>query len=164
MTPNERLLHLAAVLESVPEHRFTLTTWAVEPDEDYDPETGEVLPVPLSLPAGERCDRIAAELAADEVHLGHCGFAGCAVGWATQDPVLKAEGLRLSGMRSPLFDHYDHWHAVREFFDLSTPQADDLFNVSGYNEPHTPQLDPHPSVVAAKIREFVAGRAEGEQA
>jgi hypothetical protein len=81
-----------------------------------------------------------------------CSFAGCAVGWATQDPVLRAEGL---GMRDgfPRFEGtmVDYgWDAVQEFFDLTHADAYSMFGLNSYDSPA-----PRPDTVAARITEFL---------
>jgi hypothetical protein len=103
---------------------------------------------------------------------GHCGFAGCAVGHATQDPVLQAEGLTLASpyrYAGPMCangnGHAADWAAVEVFFGLTGAEAHHLFMLESYSEDRERDseygewFDPHPHQVAARIREFVASRS-----
>ena len=82
-----------------------------------------------------------------------CGFAGCAVGWATHDRALKAEGLTFDdscGAGAPTFEGLRNWPAVELFFGLEVGAADHLFGPWNYPGPRTP------AAVAARIREHLA--------
>jgi hypothetical protein len=96
-----------------------------------------------------------------------CGFAGCAVGWATQDHLMQTEGLTMH-MGFPVFMGRDPgWGAVREFFEVDQNQAEFLFSLGAYNvgeydfyagEPEW--TSPPPVVVADRIEEFLAQRLD----
>lgn len=137
MTPSERLLYLASVLEAVPVERFDLAEWGTTTE---------------------------------------CGFAGCAVGWATQDPVLLAEGLRTEatpgGVVYPVCSTNGSgsctasgWAAVHYFFGLAGRDAEHLFQWDSYSDPRDEEdradavYNPAPVEVAARIRAFVQSRS-----
>lgn len=72
-----------------------------------------------------------------------CGTKFCAVGWAAQDPLLKAEGLKLVNMEreflnrkekplSPAYKTFEGWGAVEEFYGLDHDNANYLFNEEHY--------------------------------
>ena len=174
MTHDERLLRVAELMDTVMLETFTLRTWSVRPAyaERHISPAGAPhhkgrLQDTTTLPADHRQILLSELLAA-----GHCGFAGCAVGHATQDPVLQAEGLTLNGRDGyfgPRFDEdadreYD-WKAVEVFFGLTYHEAAHLFALTQYsaNPEHDGENDswhdPHPHQVAARIREFVASRS-----
>lgn len=81
-----------------------------------------------------------------------CGFAGCAVGWASLIPEFRVDGLTLdSEWGEPVFLHWESWLAVERFFDLSTRQAERLFGRSEYQE----HPEPTPIDVTKRIRTLV---------
>lgn len=87
-----------------------------------------------------------------------CGFAGCAVGWATQDPISASEGLHLAmgflkGLQ-PVFGDETGWSAVEAFYELDEADAMSLFNPSYYAQGYRPTT----AQVAAKIRAFMHNR------
>ena len=90
-----------------------------------------------------------------------CGFAGCAVGWATQDPEFQAEGLVMGAVATwglstpvsvPVFGQTAGWDAVQGFFGIGHGTALTLFDLTSY-----PEEDgrPTPAQVAARIRGVV---------
>lgn len=93
-----------------------------------------------------------------------CGFAGCALGWATKIPAFQAEGLH---MHNPGTDYAapevkdESGHEARgfscaqTFFELSDWQADHLFY--GVTYPNYEDCPPTPADVVVRIREMVAG-------
>jgi hypothetical protein len=169
MTPNERLLRVADLLDNVERHVFTMSTWSVGPaSQTFNFTSQTVAHLQGVLAEGPRLDaykrsRIMGELQA----AGHCGFAGCAVGHATQDPVLRAEGLKLDGLGfpglvgSPYPDNVYPWRAVEKFFDLTAEESELLFDIHSYSggPSDISPYDPPPQEVAARIREFVASRS-----
>jgi hypothetical protein len=95
-----------------------------------------------------------------------CGFAGCAVGWATQDAVLQAEGLSMRD-RFPRFGtsaRSDGWPTVRDFFGVTQRQAEYLFSLAAYNI-YAGDLEwtsPPPTEVAYRIEEFLVENRDEE--
>ncbi|MCY1358659.1 hypothetical protein D9M69_452010 [compost metagenome] len=86
-----------------------------------------------------------------------CGTVACAVGWATQDPWFRREGLRSeAGYFYPIFEGEADWDAVELFFELSSEEAEHLFSADRY--PVDERINP--LAVAARIREFVANGGE----
>lgn len=76
-----------------------------------------------------------------------CGTAGCAIGWAAQDPGFIEQGLHLEnvyeGVVEPVYwigdERLDNFDAVEVFFELTQNQAFHLFASHAYNEFATPQ-------------------------
>lgn len=85
-----------------------------------------------------------------------CGFAGCAIGWATHNKLFEADGFYWSGWE-PTFcltedgqeTEYMDWAAVEQFFNLSAKDAEYLFCASNYL-PNVTHVD-----VAARIKEML---------
>jgi hypothetical protein len=126
MTPNERLLRVAHLLtHKVKYEDFIMDTWVCVSD-DGNGETSH------------------SEYVQERVDAGECGFAGCAVGHASQDPVLQAEGLPRADSECM------GWDKVREFFSLTSSQAYHLFSLHAYGGHH-----PRPFAVACRIERFV---------
>jgi len=65
-----------------------------------------------------------------------CGTTGCAMGWACQIPVFKADGLRIieyvDGMYVPEFDLSYGFSASARFFEIALDQALYLFQPHNY--------------------------------
>ena len=62
-----------------------------------------------------------------------CGTTACVIGWAAMDPWFNKQGLRLNKAGIPIISQgamSTGWFAVREFFDVSSERADELF--TGY--------------------------------
>lgn len=84
-----------------------------------------------------------------------CGAAACALGWAATIPVLRREGLQLSGCFSqlPTFRIGDAWHygtsAAERFFELPSRGVADLLFMpaAGYSSP---------AEVAKLLRQYLA--------
>jgi hypothetical protein len=91
-----------------------------------------------------------------------CGFAGCAVGWATQDHLMQAEGLSMVD-EFPRFDAdgadcADGWESVQVFFKLGSDDAGWLFGGDTYGDNDGKFLEPDevtPAMVADRIEEFL---------
>lgn len=135
----ERLLFLAAFLETVPKEKFDLSDWRSNNNGDgfYS----------LYVP--------------DENLINGCGTTACAVGWACSLPEFNKQGLYYNSDGDITYTNlsfedewygsfYEGWRAVRKFFDLDGEAADYLFNVSSYECPREEQLQ-H---VIQRIREF----------
>lgn len=135
MTPDERLLYLARLVEQVPPKLLVMFQWFSDGavDEDGDP-----------------------------VSTSDCGTAACAAGHATRCPAFHDEGLGSDGWmpryidpRDPYERVYEGFDALERFFGLSEFDAFDLFSHSSYTAPT-------PATVAARIRAFVAARTAKE--
>lgn len=135
---SERLLKLAEFLETVPADEFYMYTWCRT--EPYKPET---------------------------VTEGHCGFSGCAIGWAAHAKLFdgfylrrKRSGSVSPGLLMPIFQRKQNWNAVSTLFDLplgkdaATPskQAEHIFDDDSYEQTFV-----GPNDVASRIRAFVKG-------
>lgn len=128
----ERLLKLADFLETIPVAAFSLKEWEASKQTKAE---------------GEKP--------------GDCGFAGCAVGWAAHSKMFEgfefAQGQSVWGSISvPTYRGERGWNAVKELFDISSGRAYDLFDSSSYSS------GPHPSNVAARIRNLVATSCSSE--
>jgi hypothetical protein len=132
MTPDERLLYLARLVEQVPPRLLVMDEWFSGDDRDAN---GDVTPS------------------------SDCGTAACAAGWATRCPAFHAEGLttdegwspRYIDPRDPYERRYDGYDALEKFFALPDRDCRYLFSKENYT-------DPTPATVAARIRAFVAAR------
>ena len=127
MTHNERLLRVAHLLtHKVKYEDFIMDDWVCEPGD---------------------CNELTAHssIVQERVDAGDCGFAGCAIGHASLDPVLRAEGLPTVGADRM------NWGVVRYFFGLSSSQATHLFSLYSYGDRHPDQFE-----VARRIERFVA--------
>jgi hypothetical protein len=133
---------LLRVLRTVDEHRFYMNAWVIKPT-DQDGFTAE----------------------------GRCGFAGCAIGHACQDPYFQALGLHLReilGMPQPLFiDGDGHarvgFNAAACMLDISVEVAECLFDPNAYIhiEPGIEfGTDIQPKHVIARIEEVMRADAE----
>ena len=137
MTPDERLLYLARLVEQVPPKLLVMDEWFSGDERDAD---GAVTPMP------------------------DCGTAACAAGWATRSPAFHAEGFgcRADGWGVSYIDPrdaceqwYDGFDALEKFFALRYRECRYLFTADEYD-------DPTPATVAARIRAFVAARTNKE--
>lgn len=65
-----------------------------------------------------------------------CGYSACAVGHACLDPRFIEQGLSIDvNSRTPLFNRYDNWDAIREFFGFKSRRtATILFAPSSYTQ------------------------------
>lgn len=82
-----------------------------------------------------------------------CGFAGCAMGWATAIPSFRRAGLHLNDYGTLYFLEASNWEGVTAFFDFDDGyDAKGLFAESSYLDGN---YDPTPKQVAKRIREFV---------
>lgn len=84
-----------------------------------------------------------------------CGTTACAVGWACTMPEFQDEGLVLANrwpdfIPFPMYIGYTCWTAVKQFFELTSVNADHLFDAGEYEPGATPQD------VAVRIRRVVA--------
>lgn len=131
----KRLLKLADFLETIPRKSFDLARWqASEP----------------TKPEGKK--------------QGDCGFAGCAIGWATHGQLFR--GLRFvfdEGFQEmvPFYNGTEGWSGIDELFalepvdhDIDSGQAEYLFTDTSY-----PSLSVTPKQVATRIRKFVREHA-----
>lgn len=130
----KRLLKLADFLETVPRRAFDIGGWQTKAP---------------TKPEGKK--------------QGECGFAGCAVGWATHAKLFR--GLRLEqyfdgGVAFPVYEDREGFDACAQLFDIHgyfPPEhqlayqdfAEYLFSPDAYETPPTPKQ------VAARIRAFV---------
>ena len=133
----ERLLKLAAFLETVPERKFDIQSWRCESNE-----------------AG--ASEFNSDLLQDQyLRDPDCGTTGCAVGWACSMPEFQAEGFIWTLTGPGLLRKVggiSGWPAVRAFFDLVQEDATALFDEYSYTARANGPKD-----VAQRIREMVAG-------
>ena len=116
----KRLLKLADFLETVPRRKFNLRMWI------------------QSLPSKPEAKTA-----------GHCGFAGCAIGWAAHAKLFR--GLHLNRADwTPVYHGAEDWDAPMVLFDLEAEQTKFLFSVWHYDNERTT-----PKQVAKRIRKFV---------
>ena len=95
----------------------------------------------------------------EKLGTGECGFAGCALGWATTDRWFKERGLLMPRLvdgtvGEPQFMQDNGWtgygfRAAASFFRISFALARHLFSPSGYADQFGA---PSPAAVAARIR------------
>lgn len=88
-----------------------------------------------------------------------CGTTACAVGHAARDPVLKHEGLYVSGC--PIFPLNGPirtlgYAAVGEFFGMDRADAIYLFSPTEYDQ----VTKPGPMDVAARIHQYMVEHPE----
>ena len=98
-----RLLKLADLLDTVPETKFNLKEWVL------DKQLG---------------------ISEDVNKIKECGYAGCAVGWATTIPSFRKAGLRLYYKGSHYVQYKEEKHpisAASKFFNISEFDARDIF-------------------------------------
>lgn len=86
---------------------------------------------------------------------GGCGFAGCALGWATQIPEFKNDGLIIVGRyRTELTPSYGGftypYEAAAKFFDISNYISGYLFSPTSYHVPKVTSL-----TVSHRIRDLL---------
>lgn len=60
-----------------------------------------------------------------------CGFAACAMGWATQIPSFRRAGLLIAG-RTPVFKDELGFDAAEKFFDIDAYTSRYLFHGPSY--------------------------------
>lgn len=96
-----------------------------------------------------------------------CGTERCAIGWATECPELKSQGLTLKGL--PKLDgsesnniepYYITWYgfpAIEEFFDLTGKQAQWLFNHDAYQNPMEEEIYATVEDVCERIQRIIDG-------
>lgn len=124
-TRNEKLTHLINILESVemiPASKFHMPTW-VEEDED-----SELVEFATNRTVGG--------------DMAKCGFAGCALGWASIDPTFNDAGLNLGGRDEdePAIFHVEWgkeilaFDAGEYFFEISESESYFLFDPDTYYE------------------------------
>lgn len=100
----DRLLKLAAYLETVPSGHFNMKEWVNKP---------------ATKPEGKKP--------------GECGFSGCAVGWAAHGKLFRGlkfeQSTLLDGKSSlyPTYQNLDGFDAVEKLFDISEDDAERLF-------------------------------------
>jgi hypothetical protein len=80
-----------------------------------------------------------------------CGTSACAVGTACFHPWFNEQGLHINDCGGPEFDLWHGWHAVEQFFELSSNEARDLF--CGVRYPSGD--DTKPDEVADRIESFL---------
>lgn len=115
----KRLLKLADFLETVPRKALDLSMWVKSKP---------------TKPEGERP--------------GDCGFAGCAMGWASHAKLYRGLGWGWTGF-SPNYHGATGWAAAQSLFRIDEDEARHLFSMSDYTTPPTPKQ------VAKRIRKFV---------
>jgi hypothetical protein len=130
----ERLLTLAAFLDTVEPAKFDLKTWRIKTE------------IPVEGAAGVYFE---AKSDVTDSELEGCGTTACAVGWACLMPEFIKEGLSYKN-HSPTYDKSTSWEAVTRFFGISYREADVLFAVSCYE---SCKAGPHE--VAERIRTVV---------
>lgn len=98
----------------------------------------------------------------EEVRNGQhdCGYAACAIGWATTIPEFAQAGLRLEVIGIEVYPQfgergYSPFVALAAFFGISNDEARDLFSNLTYGNIPSKQITP--TMVAAKIRQLIGG-------
>lgn len=95
---------------------------------------------------------------------GTCKTAACAIGSAMLFKPFNKMGLHGRFHNShgnfaggsgrsdfvPVYKHYKSWYAVHEFFNLSEPDADYLFQQDSYET-----KNPTPKTVANRVKKFI---------
>lgn len=122
-----RLLKLADLLDNIPKKKFNLREWATV---------------------------IGSEIHADTSQIKECGFAGCAVGWATTIPSFNRAGLRpiRNAARYVVKGRgYYGWEAPMMFFGVDGDDANYLFSMDYYDRGSKTT----PKTVARRIRHYV---------
>lgn len=139
----ERLLLLAEKMESLPKHAgFDLREWIWIEDEDEDGYDDAIDNIISAMSTPKSFDTLL-----------ECGTTCCAVGWACAMPEFKLQGLGYCGV-GPTFNNKYGWAAVSEFFDITTLEAEGLFQ---HDSPRYVGLDHiKPTDVARAIRDLVA--------
>jgi len=113
----------------------------------------EILESDASNPTGIKFDLAIWGVGAGEMD---CGTKGCAVGLACLHPDFKAQGLRM-GRSEPMFDGYQGWEAVDEFFGTDHLQSTLLFSDDSYADAGLPTEGAEGErAVARRIREMCA--------
>lgn len=163
---DQRLLVLADYLDTVPGGEFDLAGWMFE-RESVDPDLEAVASDDMSFDRGVNVRKLTAQ----------CGYAACAVGHACGIAAFQEQGLVMFAERrwerwslypvytAPDMRQHEGWEAVREFFHINNGQSSYLFDDSSYGGDDAYDEDTGekvekvpPSVVAARIRSFVATR------
>lgn len=85
-----------------------------------------------------------------------CGFAGCAIGWATSIPAFKYAGFKLDDKNPhPTWKELNNWNAVKAFFDITFQDASYLFDSWSYTTRNgNRKKNLSPVEVADRIRDF----------
>ena len=126
----DRLLFLAAFLDTVNEDKFDLGSWR---DSPYSSSI------------------------TDSVLIHECRSTACAVGWACSLPEFQELGLKFEIHHPIYMDQYGvqiyGWDAVESFFDLEPLEAQHLFSDLTYL-----RMPKTSNAVASRIREFVKTR------
>jgi hypothetical protein len=141
----ERLLILAAFLETVPEHKFSLSSWR---DTGLERLTLE--------------ERLSGYYISNKKLLNNsCGTTGCAIGWACTIPEFIEDGFSWSRNCPLLTDNSKEWRewmkvwhgfdAVENFFSIDGSTSEYLFMDTSYDEYKSGSKD-----VANRIREVVS--------
>jgi hypothetical protein len=145
----KRLLILAAFLETVPEHKFSLEDWRESPELSDDENYFSLSELNASL--------------SNESLMNHsCGTTGCAIGWACTIPEFIEDGFTWEdgytrGNHGPLLPDsssealFSGWCAVEYFFSIDKVTSEYLFMDTSYDEDKSGSKD-----VANRIREVVS--------
>jgi hypothetical protein len=138
----ERLQTLASFLRGVPKEHFNLETWRYDNAENSVCVNDEQLTSSLS-----------------------CGTTACAVGWACSIPEFQEQGLAYRGNTPsylsvatpnggpPVFNFYESWEAVMEFFGIDYYMAEHLFLGESYESCEAATADE----VADRIEALIKG-------
>lgn len=89
-----------------------------------------------------------------------CGTTACAIGYACLMPAFQTEGLgfyydAVFEELTPRYGGMVSWDAVERFFEISEPQAHQLFAISSYPSALTTAAD-----VANRIDKFIAKKGK----
>jgi hypothetical protein len=134
----KRLLILAVFLDTVPEHKFDLSSWR-------DTELEKLTPGEL----------LSGDYISNEKLLNNsCGTTGCAIGWACTIPEFIEDGFSWSRACPLLTDNSKDWYgfdAVLNFFSIDESTSEYLFIDTSYDDDKSGSKD-----VANRIREVVS--------
>lgn len=152
---DRRLLKLADILDTVPRSGFNMRSW-ISPRGNRTGELTAAQAVSVAISEG---------IAAMSTRVVECGFAGCAIGWATSDKSFRRAGLVLSfdsgdvengwgaAPRPSLLEDGEivahDYDAIGVFFGMPYWHAEAMFGPQSY------ALGVRPETVANAIRRYV---------
>lgn len=90
------------------------------------------------------------------IWFSRCRTAGCALGWATQIPEFKKDGLKLcigdGGFNAPCYKHRYCDSAAQDFFGLTCAESGRIFYNQAYLDANVTVT---PKAVACRIRDML---------
>lgn len=98
---------------------------------------------PTDFTMGDWCSAYAVD------HKKDCGFAGCALGHATQDEWFKDQGFIMDLYGAPVYDNVLGYMAAVKFFGITYEESLLLFDDKSYSR------GVKPDVVAQRLEDFI---------